>query len=362
MRARKSQRLLLAVISFASLFLCLQYLLVNEVHIFKRLYMYIGYGTRWIWDNPPKPFTLISHSYHASFNTQDLCRLNGLTKVKTRRRVYDAIPFSIELDLLEIRLHELWPVVDTFVIIESNQTFTGKSKSWLFHENRERFKFAQDKIVYAQFYDTEGGADAWLREDRMRRFFDSVLLEAGIKQGDVLLMTDTDEIPFNHVVLMFSECKGMPQITHLQLRNYMYSFQWLVDMDSWRAQVHYYQPGQTRYQHDRRSDYMLVDSGWHCSFCFARIKDFVFKMTAYSHYDRIQSSAYLEQEWIRRAVCEGLEIFGFLPTSYTLFELLYKLEVPYQHITSEVDLPEYVLRNKQRFGYLLPNGNCTLLE
>lgn len=39
--------------------------------------------------------------------------------------MYDAILFSNEMEILEVRLHELHEVVDKFVIVESDHTFTG---------------------------------------------------------------------------------------------------------------------------------------------------------------------------------------------------------------------------------------------
>jgi len=43
-------------------------------------------------------------------------------------KVYDCFTFFNELDLLEIRLNILDPYVDYFVIHESTETFSGKSK------------------------------------------------------------------------------------------------------------------------------------------------------------------------------------------------------------------------------------------
>ena len=86
-----------------------------------------------------------------------LCTLHGWQPLDlseaddSRPRVYDAIIFSIELDLLEIRLKELYDVVEKFLILESATTFTGKPKALVFHENRERFRFAEDKIQYKRF-------------------------------------------------------------------------------------------------------------------------------------------------------------------------------------------------------------------
>ncbi|KAF5821919.1 putative glycosyl transferase, family 17 [Helianthus annuus] len=57
-------------------------------------------------------------------------------------------------------------------------------------------------------------------------------------------------------------------IFHLNLNNYLHSFEFNVDHSSWRASIHQYQKGKTRYAHYRQTDYLLAESGWHCSFCF----------------------------------------------------------------------------------------------
>ncbi|MBW2533223.1 MAG: glycosyl transferase GT17 family protein, partial [Deltaproteobacteria bacterium] len=42
--------------------------------------------------------------------------------------IYDCFPFFNELDLLKIRLEELRPVVDRFVLVEATRTFGGAVK------------------------------------------------------------------------------------------------------------------------------------------------------------------------------------------------------------------------------------------
>jgi beta-1,4-mannosyl-glycoprotein beta-1,4-N-acetylglucosaminyltransferase len=55
---------------------------------------------------------------------------------------------SSELDLLEIRMHELDWVVDRFFILESNATFTGLPKETHFANNRQRFAQFEKRISY----------------------------------------------------------------------------------------------------------------------------------------------------------------------------------------------------------------------
>ena len=51
--------------------------------------------------------------------------------------VIDCFPFFNELELLEIRLNELDPVVDQFVLIEATRTHQKKPKSLIYNENKE---------------------------------------------------------------------------------------------------------------------------------------------------------------------------------------------------------------------------------
>ena len=80
------------------------------------------------------------------------CQLHGWEerqeKSKSDFKVLDAVLMSNELDLLEIRMNELDSVVDYFLIVESNATFTGLPKETYFAQNRDRFSKFQHKIVY----------------------------------------------------------------------------------------------------------------------------------------------------------------------------------------------------------------------
>ena len=61
-------------------------------------------------------------------------------------RTWSLTSFFNELDVLEIRLAELDPVVDVFIIAEAAKTHSGEHKPLYFQENRERFAPWLDKI------------------------------------------------------------------------------------------------------------------------------------------------------------------------------------------------------------------------
>lgn len=183
-----------------------------------------------------------------------------------------------------------------------------------------------------------------------------VLAESGIQEGDLIIMSDVDEIPSGHTVQLLRWCEGIPPVLHLQMNNYLYSFEFLVDKSSWRASVVMYRPGATGYNHMRKTDAILADTGWHCSFCFRHIRDFVYKMTAYSHADRVKSPRFLNYDRIQDIICKGADIFDMLPEEYTFRELVGKMgSVPRSF--SAVHLPGYLLEHADKFGYLLP-GHC----
>ncbi|OAY67032.1 Beta-1,4-mannosyl-glycoprotein 4-beta-N-acetylglucosaminyltransferase [Ananas comosus] len=317
----------------------------------------ITYFLRPLWESPPKPFETIPHYYHENVSFDHLCKLHGWRVRESPRRVFDAVLFSNELDILKIRWNELSPYVSEFVLLESNSTFTGLRKQLYFAENRDRFEFAESRLTYG----TVGGRfvkgeNPFVEESYQRVALDQLIRIAGINDDDLLIMSDVDEIPSGHTIDLLRWCDDIPEILHLQLRNYLYSFEFYLDDKSWRASVHRYRAGKTRYAHFRQTDNLLADSGWHCSFCFRRISDFVFKMRAYSHVDRVRFKYYLNRSRIQSVICRGADLFDMLPEEYTFQEIIAKLG-PIPRTYSAVHLPGYLLQNVEQYRYLLP-GNC----
>ena len=75
--------------------------------------------------------------------------LTGVTS-KVARTLVDFIPFGYDIEKLEIRLYELYDVVDVFVIYESVMTQSGLSKPLIYNmvKNSTRFQKWSDKIIY----------------------------------------------------------------------------------------------------------------------------------------------------------------------------------------------------------------------
>lgn len=107
--------------------------------------------------------------------------------------IVDGFIFFNELDLLEIRMAELDPIVDRFVVVESTKTFTGKLKPLHFFDNAAYFKRFLPKVLHVIVDDMPDGDDPWPREAHQRNAIMRGLV--GVPDDALLIMTDVDEIP-----------------------------------------------------------------------------------------------------------------------------------------------------------------------
>lgn len=108
-------------------------------------------------------------------------------------KIYDCFTFYNELDLLELRLHELYTTVDGFVIVESNQTFTNRSKPWNFETHAHRFEKFLDKIRYVKVEDMPGSTNPWHNEHHQRNAIVRGIDD--VSADDLVIISDVDEIP-----------------------------------------------------------------------------------------------------------------------------------------------------------------------
>jgi hypothetical protein len=113
-------------------------------------------------------------------------------------KVYDCFPFFNELDVLEIRLKELWDVVDIFVLAESNLSHSGKPKEYIFENNKDRFTQYLSKIRHIKIDDMPETNDSWVREKFQRICIDRGLYD--MAPEDIVIVSDCDEITRAEIV------------------------------------------------------------------------------------------------------------------------------------------------------------------
>ena len=113
--------------------------------------------------------------------------------------MWDCVRLHDELDLLELRLDVLDPVVDRFLVVEGDRTFTGEPKASALTAAWPRFERWASKIDRVECTLPSGASTAWDLDNLQRRHLRAALIErAG--PDDLLLVGDVDEVPFPDVV------------------------------------------------------------------------------------------------------------------------------------------------------------------
>lgn len=147
--------------------------------------------------------------------------------------VYSLTPFFNELDILEIRLATLDEVVDFHVIGESNLTHSGHEKPLFFKQNAARFEKWKKKLipleidlrnpperdeeiawVNAEYQKGLDWRNNWFREKEQRR---ALIDGLEPRQGDLILLSDVDEIPHPKAVENASLFNGFDNNAHILL-------------------------------------------------------------------------------------------------------------------------------------------------
>ncbi len=139
-------------------------------------------------------------------------------------RVFDCFPFFNELDVLEIRLAELDPLVDHFVLVEGTRTFTAKPKPLYYADNRKRFERYAHKIIHVVVDDLPLDATShWIREAHQRNAILRGL--TGARPDDRIIISDCDEIPKPDMLRHALRFRGLSRrIVAFWCENYFYRF------------------------------------------------------------------------------------------------------------------------------------------
>lgn len=223
--------------------------------------------------------------------------------------IFDCFLFFNELDLLKIRLEELRNVVDRFVLVEATRTFSGARKPLYFQCYREVFSEYADRITHHVVSDLPrfAGSSRWVRENHQRDAIGVALMRAGCKPGDVVLVSDVDEIPCSSKIpeaLALLEAHDLvvfEQVVHQYYVSNIPEYRWLGTIAcrydflrtfgsvqklrfgdneaSRRAGIVLSKPNiERKYPH-------LANGGWHLSF-FGGRDAVLYKQQSYAHCER----------------------------------------------------------------------------
>eukprot|EP00760_Papus_ankaliazontas_P010973 PhM_4_TR14610/c0_g1_i1/m.84390/K00737/MGAT3; beta-1,4-mannosyl-glycoprotein beta-1,4-N-acetylglucosaminyltransferase len=142
-------------------------------------------------------------------------RANNKTNSDSRRRlVHYAVMLGRELDMLEVVLHEVYPAVDTIVIAEANVSHSLSNKPMYFRDailrRDPRWVRFLDKVKHVAL-------EAKAPSSKLRKPWDVVrwqmkeleteLARSIAMPGDVVVVTDIDELPSRHTLMAWRRCE-----------------------------------------------------------------------------------------------------------------------------------------------------------
>ena len=222
--------------------------------------------------------------------------------------IYNTFMFYDEFDLLDIRLAELSGLVDKFVLVEADMTFTGKPKPLHFLENSERYVKYADRLVHIISTQTayRSGTDPWDNEGVQRQSIDDYLKTVCLP-GDTIILTDADEIVRADVIPLIENIESPGK---LNMRNYYYWLNCRQKRDwAWPSFCLYKDFKSARQLRVGGMDWPIIpDAGWHFAYLMSPEK-IAEKLGAFSHseYDRPE---YTDIEHIEKCRSEGKDLFN----------------------------------------------------
>lgn len=177
-----------------------------------------------------------------------LAQITCTPKRKIIPQVVDAIIFGFDLDMLEIRLFELYDVVDQFFITESVFAHSGINKTLVFGNNRKRFARFDSKIVYVPLLDGSiyvlgknilGATQNFKSENAERNH---LLKQISTRYSNPIVISgDLDEIPSREAINQAKHCEwpGGREVYCMTTIFYQYTTEFVFRSD-WPARGYLY--------------------------------------------------------------------------------------------------------------------------
>jgi len=267
-------------------------------------------------------------------------------------QLFDFVAFNGETDWLEIRMRELAPIVNTFVITEATVTYAGDPRSRplpleFILQSCEGEQFAyicsmRSRIVHIVVDDIKT-RELWEIERAQRdAFMRAFELFSDYKGDDLALFGDIDELPRRSVLEQYlsgakhelmvrprsarvlKSLKSMPPTTHeivvFELAFFNYNFKWRFENDqacsmliSLRGLTQVKSVSEIWRRSTIRETYHR-QAGWHCSNCFgpsvaAAVRELKRKIETTSHQE-FNRAPFNQEDYIRLRLEGGLELFG----------------------------------------------------
>jgi beta-1,4-mannosyl-glycoprotein beta-1,4-N-acetylglucosaminyltransferase len=271
--------------------------------------------------------------------------------------VIDCFTFFNELDLLEVRLQELYDNIDKFVIVEAAVTQSLLDKPFYFEENKDRYKKYLDKIVHIKIEKNEcvnNDGNLWKMENFQRNYITKGVNSLGLNLHDIILISDLDEIPRKQSIqalkLVFSQEESQsPTLCSLELDFFAYYLNLKASNRSWvgTAACNFGTFKQYTPQSIRASkDYYprLTNAGWHFSWLGGYEKVYEKSLSCIEPFDKSKLPSLEEFR-------QHFEDFKFSGNKFFIhLEQLDKKETPFSRIEIDEYFPQSILDNLNKYS------------
>jgi beta-1,4-mannosyl-glycoprotein beta-1,4-N-acetylglucosaminyltransferase len=240
--------------------------------------------------------------------------LYKFVRTEGKPQVYDCFSFFNELDLLEIRLNELDPYVDYFVLSEATVTHSGNPKPLYFLDNKERFKKFAYKIIHIIVDDCPQTDDPWIREHFQRNALNRGLTKC--KDSDIIIVSDLDEIPKGSAISQYD-----PKLEWMYFEQHEYDYYLNNSIGISKAEPGVYsrittygtlKKLETRCTDLRYRDCLpsnrIADGGWHFSW-IGGAEQIVKKLEAWAHQE-LNIDSYKDASSIKKNIDASMDAFG----------------------------------------------------
>jgi len=271
-------------------------------------------------------------------------------------RVIDGFTYFQEDDMLEIRLNVLKNVVDYFVIVEGNRTHSNLEKSFELESKLEtRFKDFKDKIIYIKCDMSKVGEGKdftkkktytpndgyWALENFQRIAIKEGFEKLNIKDDDIILVSDLDEIPKPEIIDSVRQGSSQPYKLNMYGK--------FLFLNSKSNGANWWRPTISKYKYVKQFNCEQIrmksfarksNAGWHFSYCgsskFIQKKLKSFSHSEYSH------DEYTNIEHLDKVINENVNIWN----------KNLKDDRKYEEITFP-GYPQWLVDNQQKYKHLI---------
>lgn len=277
------------------------------------------------------------------------------------KMIYDCFAFFNELDILDLRLRELYDAVDKFVLVEATRTFQKQPKPLYYAENKERYKEFNDKIIhvvvdrYPNFFSKWRVPKPWDYDNHQKEFILDGLKEAD--DDDLIIVSDVDEIPLADKVREYKDQPGIRVFEQYLSFYYMNNVCTYFNGESekshsiknkngygfWRGSIMLEKKliktiKKTRLYRDQEGSHITVikNGGWHMSY-IGDVQHIIKKVESWAHKE-LNIPKYKSPENVLKAIKEGYSLFD--PKTKFKIEKLNETDLPF---------PKALVENTERF-------------